>query len=118
MEWLRDRAGALHNLLGPSLQLDLPNPGRDYSQIGSAIDLLPLEVSSDGTDAIGSLLDSLSLLIALDGVSEHVAARFRPVAAELLFRSTRSAQTWSLPEWEDHIAILAALAGWLPELWR
>lgn len=64
------------------------------------------------------LLDALSLLVAIDGVSQHVLRRFRIVALDLLARWLEPSQNFSMEDWASRLCIVAGLGAAHPELWR
>ena len=74
------------------------------------------ETLNDHMPVSSELLDGLSLLAALDGVSQHVFLRFEPIALDLLAR-------WLEPEavteeqWVSRLSSAASLAALRPDLW-
>lgn len=119
MDWLRQGAAALISDIGGSLKLDSTSKIISNPPAQAALDVLIADAAFEEAAGLGRVLDAFSLLIALDGVADHVAARLRPIALELLSRSMQSSNinTWGIEQWEERLSTLAGLAGWMPELW-
>lgn len=118
MDWLRQEAVALFNDVGGGINLDSGSKIISGSSVQAAFEVLNQYAAFEDAADLGRVLDAFSLLTALNGVAEHVAARLRPIALELFARSMQQAASWDVEQWEERLSILAGLAGWMPELWR
>jgi midasin len=67
-------------------------------------------VHSELLEALTTLLDA--------GLEELLALRFRPLILDLLARWLELPGDLPVDLWEKRLAVIAALAGALPELWR
>jgi len=66
----------------------------------------------------GTLLESLSGLLAIDGLSNGVISAFGPILPDLLARWLENADSLSAEDWEARLVTVAGLAALRPDLWR
>jgi midasin len=65
-----------------------------------------------------ALLESLSDLMAVDGISNNVISAFGPILPDLLARWLENTDRLSAEDWESRSATAASLAALRPDLWR
>ena len=65
-----------------------------------------------------ALLESLSGLMAVDGLSSIIIAAFGPILPDLLARWLENTGSLSAEEWEARLVAVAGLAALRPDLWR
>lgn len=95
------------------LLTDLHTPAHSSATITPNI---IFETANSDQPVSSELLDALSLLAALDGVSQHVFIRFEPIALDLLARWL-DPQIITEEQWELRLSSVAALASLRPDLW-
>jgi midasin len=64
-----------------------------------------------------ALLESLSGLLAVDGISNSVISAFGPILPDLLARWLENADSLSTEDWESRLVTIAGLAALRPDLW-
>jgi len=65
-----------------------------------------------------ALLESLSSLMGVDGISNSVISAFGPILPDLLARWLENTDSFSAEAWEARSAAAAGLAAFRPDLWR
>ena len=65
-----------------------------------------------------ALLESLSGLLAVDGISNTVITAFGPILPDLLARWLENPGSLSAEDWEAKLVAVAGLAAIRPDLWR
>jgi midasin len=64
-----------------------------------------------------TLLESLSGLMGVDGISSIVISAFGPILPDLLARWLENADSLSAEDWESRLVTIAGLAALRPDLW-
>lgn len=110
--WLREAATLLLADLGctsstSSSPIRIP---RIIFDLADSTTLLMETAHSDLLEALAILLDA--------GIEELLVLRYRPLILDLLARWLELPGAPSVDVWEKRLAVIAALAGALPELWR
>lgn len=72
---------------------------------------------NDGLSA-AALLEALSGLLAVEGVSGSVIRSFGPILPDLLARWLENTETLSAETWEARLVTVSSLAALRPDLWR
>jgi midasin len=65
----------------------------------------------------GTLLESLSGLMGVDGISNSVISAFGPILPDLLARWLENTDSLSAEDWEARLVAVAGLAALRPDLW-
>lgn len=69
------------------------------------------------TQSPSDLLDALSLLVAIDGISDQVIQVFEPILLDLCARWLGLGTVMD-EEWEQRLILMASLASLRPDLWE
>jgi midasin len=67
--------------------------------------------------SVAALLESLSGMMAVDGLSNTVISAFGPILPDLLARWLENADSLSAEDWESRLVTIAGLAALRPDLW-
>lgn len=99
---------------------------QDLGVASSSKPRLPIDVAQvifdyafDPNDKLSTaaLLESLSSLLAVDGISNTVISAFGPILPDLLARWFERADSLSAEDWEARLVAVAGLAALRPDLW-
>jgi midasin len=71
----------------------------------------------NGKLSVAALLESLSGMMAVDGLSNTVISAFGPILPDLLARWLENADSLSAEDWESRLVTIAGLAALRPDLW-
>ena len=100
---------------------------QDLGVASSSKPRLPIDVAQvifeyafipDEKLSAAALLESLSDLLAIDGISNSVISAFGPILPDLLARWLENADGLSAEDWEARLVTVAGLAALRPDLWR
>ena len=100
---------------------------QDLGVASSSKPRLPVDVAqvvfdyafnTDDELSIAALLESLSGLMAVDGLSSIIIAAFGPILPDLLARWLENTDSSSAADWEARLVTVAGLAALRPDLWR
>ena len=119
----RDEASPGPNWLREAATLLLADLGCTSSTSSSPVRIprIIFDLADSTTPLMGTahadLLEALTTLLNA-GLEELLVLRYRPLILDLLARWLELPGALSVDLWEKRLAVIAALAGALPELWR
>ena len=100
---------------------------QDLGVASSSKPRLPVDVAqvvfdyafnTDDELSTAALLESLSGMMAVDGLSNIIIAAFGPILPDLLARWLENTDSSSAADWEARLVTVAGLAALRPDLWR
>lgn len=121
-----DRPPVITNPLDIDLQLRCSIFLQDLGVTSTTTPRLPVDIAqvifdyafTTGTaTSSAALLESLSGLLAIEGLSKNVIHAFGPVLSDLLARWLENADSISSELWEARLSTVAYLAALRPDLW-